>query len=84
MTRRNRKTPKSSWADCQHAIATGQYTHDVATKLVTVLAICPAPQPYRADRLCGRLFVRRGQAKLYCSDTCRARVATRRARGIQQ
>ena len=29
---------------------------------------------------CGRLFIRRGEAKEYCSERCRARVATQRAR----
>jgi hypothetical protein len=39
-------------------------------------ALCGWTEP------CGKLFVRRGTAKEFCSDRCRARVATRRARGL--
>lgn len=45
------------------------------------IGICQAPQPKSDHEACGRLFVRRGDAKEYCSERCRARVATRRARG---
>lgn len=44
--------------------------------------VCRAPKAYGGLVPCQRLYVRRGRAKLYCSDTCRARVATRRARGV--
>ena len=48
------------------------------------LAICNAPQSTRSagedPPPSGALFIRRGTAKRFCSDTCRARVATRRAR----
>ena len=38
----------------------------------------------RADSIavCSRLYLRRGRAKVYCSERCRARMATARARGI--
>jgi hypothetical protein len=47
------------------------------------IGICPAPRSKRSPGqgpYCGNLFFRRGEAKVFCSDTCRARVATRRAR----
>ena len=44
--------------------------------------VCRAPKAYGGLVPCQRLFVRRGRAKLYCSERCRDRVATRRARGI--
>ena len=53
------------------------------------LAVCAAPRsqrepgPARSQRgpdLCGRLYLRRGRAKQFCSPRCRARVATQRAR----
>ena len=49
------------------------------------IGVCPAPKsrrdfPVKAES-CERLFLRRGHAKAYCSDRCRARVATQRARG---
>jgi len=33
--------------------------------------------------VCARLYVRRGRAKVYCSERCRARMATARARGVE-
>ncbi len=45
--------------------------------------VCRAPKPYGSLVPCQRLYVRRGRAKLYCSDRCRARVATRRHRGME-
>ena len=53
------------------------------------IGVCRAPKSQRdfpvndpaEAELCERLFLRRGQAKTYCSDRCRARVATQRARG---
>src|SRR4030095_1172853 len=45
------------------------------------IGVCSAPQA-RHRVPCQRLFVRRGRAKQYCSEQCRARVATQRARGI--
>jgi hypothetical protein len=45
------------------------------------IGVCRAPQA-RYQVPCLRLFVRRGKAKEYCSEQCRARVATQRARGI--
>ena len=50
------------------------------------LALCPAPRSQREpgqEASCGRLFLRRGTAKEFCSATCRARVATQRARHKQ-
>ena len=46
------------------------------------LALCEAPRSQREDgpRLCGQLYVRRGEAKQFCSPRCRARVATQRMR----
>jgi hypothetical protein len=45
------------------------------------IGVCPAPRAgLRAP--CRRLFVRRGRAKEYCSEQCRARMTTRRARGF--
>ncbi len=50
--------------------------------------VCYAPRPRPKGQLaegavaaCGRLFLRRGDARQFCSETCRARVATQRARG---
>ena len=49
------------------------------------ISVCHAPRSQRdtsddGSRECGRLYLRRGRAKRFCSDTCRARVATQRAR----
>ncbi|MBX7185031.1 MAG: hypothetical protein K1Y01_07785 [Vicinamibacteria bacterium] len=58
--------------------------HLVSRAGTSKLTLCPAPRSQReaaADAaFCGRLFVRRGTAKEFCSPTCRARVATQRAR----
>jgi hypothetical protein len=52
---------------------------------VSQIGVCHAPRSRREAEseweFCGRLFVRRGSAKAFCSDRCRARVATQRARG---
>lgn len=54
---------------------------------VTQIGVCSAPQSkWKSATLamsCGRLFVRRGTAKQFCTETCRARVATQRARGVE-
>jgi hypothetical protein len=52
---------------------------------VEQIAVCHAPRsrreaPEDGSKDCGRLFLRRGRAKHFCSDRCRARVATQRAR----
>jgi hypothetical protein len=51
---------------------------------VEQIKVCHAPRSQRdashESRECGRLYLRRGKAKRFCSDTCRARVATQRAR----
>ena len=52
------------------------------------IGVCPAPKSQRDFPVddpaeaepCARLFLRRGHAKAYCSNRCRARVATQRAR----
>ena len=46
------------------------------------LAVCTAPRSQRepGPELCGRLYLRRGRAKQFCSPRCRARVATQRMR----
>ena len=67
------------WRQCLAALLTGLYTDELSTRFVDMVGICPAPLP-RGGARCGVLFLRRGRAKLYCSDTCRARVASRRAR----
>ena len=59
---------------------------------LTRIGVCRAPKSKRdpgqrdpelcgETEPCGHLFLRRGTVKVYCSDSCRARVATRRARG---
>lgn len=52
------------------------------------IAVCMAPpskhSPSRKAGACGRLYLRRGSAKRFCGPTCRARVATRRARGQER
>jgi hypothetical protein len=53
----------------------------VAQVGLDAIAVCPAPR-VRGVVPCLRLFVRRGRRKIYCSERCRARVATQRARGI--
>ena len=50
---------------------------------VSRVGVCYAPQANHARRPCGRLYMRRGSARRFCSDRCRARVATQRARGIE-
>lgn len=61
---------------------------------VSQIGVCYAPRskrdagqsdPSRAGETdpCERLFVRRGKAKEFCSERCRARVATQRAREPQ-
>jgi len=52
---------------------------------LSMIGICRAPRSKREGNAtglerCSRLFVRRGQAKRFCGDTCRARIATQRAR----
>lgn len=57
--------------------------HLVCRAGTSQIGVCPAPKSKRkpgGTDYCGRLFVRRGQAKQFCSDTCRSRVATQRAR----
>jgi hypothetical protein len=46
---------------------------------VSQIGVCRAPKA-KSQEPCGVLFLRRGKAKKYCSEQCRARVATRRAR----
>jgi hypothetical protein len=71
------------------------YVAELVTRVgPALIAICPAPRSKREQlppeqyagtlEYCGRLFVRRGRAKLFCSGTCRARVATQRARGSKE
>ena len=45
------------------------------------IEVCPARKP-DSIAVCSRLYVRRGRAKIYCSERCRARMATARARGV--
>lgn len=65
--------------------------HLVARADWTRIGVCRAPKSKRdpgqqnpaflgETEPCEQLFIRRGEAKEYCSDRCRARVATRRAR----
>jgi hypothetical protein len=42
--------------------------------------VAPNPELDGYVEPCDRLFLRRGQVKAYCSDLCRARVASQRAR----
>ncbi len=59
---------------------------------VAQIRVCQAPRSRREPSQqarepgmaepCERLFVRRGNAKQFCSNRCRARVATQRARGM--
>jgi len=47
------------------------------------IKVCPAPASKRengGETICGRLYIRRGRAKRYCSERCRARVAAQRNR----
>lgn len=49
------------------------------------IGVCQAPKSQRGQQAvepepCGRLYLRRGELKEYCSNLCRARVATQRAR----
>lgn len=66
-------------------------THLMSRVGLTRIGVCHAPKSKREpgqmnpelggrSEPCGRLFLRRGRAKQYCSDRCRARVATQRAR----
>lgn len=59
--------------------------HLIGRTGVVRIGVCHAPKSQReaAEGECERLFVRRGNAKEFCSDRCRARVATQRARGVE-
>jgi hypothetical protein len=68
--------------------------HLVSRAGLDKIGICHAPKSMRAPgqrnlelrgetEPCDRLFLRRGDVKEFCSETCRARVATQRARGIE-
>jgi hypothetical protein len=65
--------------------------HFIAQVGLSQIGVCHAPKSKRdpgqqnpelagATERCERLFLRRGHAKAYCSERCRARVATQKAR----
>jgi len=65
--------------------------HLISRAGVAAIGVCRAPRSKRDPRQhdpqlrgateeCERLFLKRGRAKLFCSETCRARVATQKAR----